>query len=141
MQKLVVPAHPRESGQGFVEFAISLVFLLILLAGLVDLGRMFYVYIALREAAQEGAQYGALCPNGLSIETRVRQSSDFPIDLSDPQVAVNSSVVAAPGTPLRVEVKYLDFQLIMPFIGTVLGTQNIEIRAQANAVVLQQTCP
>ena len=44
-----------ERGQSLTEFAISLVFLLTLLAGIVDLGRMFFAYIIIRDAAQEGA--------------------------------------------------------------------------------------
>lgn len=50
----------KEQGQSLVELAMSLVVLLILIAGLVDLGRAFFTYIALRDAAQEGASYAAV---------------------------------------------------------------------------------
>jgi Flp pilus assembly protein TadG len=50
----------REKGQSLMEFSISLVVLLILIAGIVDLGRAFFTYIALRDAAQEGASYAAV---------------------------------------------------------------------------------
>jgi Flp pilus assembly protein TadG len=50
----------REKGQSLMELAISLVVLLILLAGVVDLGRAFFTYITLRDAAQEGASYAAV---------------------------------------------------------------------------------
>ena len=50
----------RESGQSLVELAISLVVLLTLLAGLVDLGRGFFTFITLRDAAQEGASYASV---------------------------------------------------------------------------------
>lgn len=50
----------REQGQSLVELALSLVMLLTLLAGLIDLGRGFFTYIALRDAAQEGATYASV---------------------------------------------------------------------------------
>ncbi len=137
----IIQSHKREKGQGFTEFAISMVVLLILLAGIVDLGRMFMVYVALREAAQEGASYGAICPDSFAIETRVRKSSTAPLDLSASEIRVNSSVLAQPGTELLVEVSYLDFPMSMPFIGTFLGSQTIDITADARDVVLQHACP
>ena len=39
---------------------MSLVILLTLLAGLVDFGRAFFTYVALRDAAQEGAAYASV---------------------------------------------------------------------------------
>ncbi len=51
-----------ESGQSMVEFALVLVFLLALLAGVFDIGRAFFAYIIIRDAAQEGAVYGSIAP-------------------------------------------------------------------------------
>lgn len=55
-----------ERGQSLVEFALSLPVLLLLLTGLLDLGRAYYTYIALEEAAAEAALFLAIqtdCPN------------------------------------------------------------------------------
>lgn len=52
--------NPKEQGQSLVELALSLVLLLTLLAGLVDFGRAFFTYVALRDAAQEGAAYASV---------------------------------------------------------------------------------
>jgi Flp pilus assembly protein TadG len=52
--------NTREQGQSLVELAMSLILLLTLLAGLVDFGRAFFTYIALRDAAQEGASYATV---------------------------------------------------------------------------------
>ena len=54
------PKDRNESGQSLMELALSMTVLLILLAGVVDLGRAFFTYIALRDAAQEGASYAAV---------------------------------------------------------------------------------
>jgi Flp pilus assembly protein TadG len=52
--------NPKEQGQSLVELAISLVVLLTLLAGVMDFGRAFFTFVALRDAAQEGAAYASV---------------------------------------------------------------------------------
>jgi len=64
-----------EKAQSLVELAVSLTFLLLLVAGVVDLGRAFFTYIALRDAAQEGAVYAAIA--------REDQADPFLCDISD----------------------------------------------------------
>src|SRR6266542_3411699 len=51
--------HRSQRGQGMVEFAISLPFLLLIMLGTIDMGRMFFDYVDLRSAAVEGAQWGS----------------------------------------------------------------------------------
>jgi Flp pilus assembly protein TadG len=48
-----------QRGQSLVEFAVSSVVLLLLVGGLVDIGRSVYVSEALSNAAREGARHGA----------------------------------------------------------------------------------
>lgn len=47
-----------QRGQSMVEFALSSVVLLLLVSGLVDIGRAIYVSEALSNAAREGARHG-----------------------------------------------------------------------------------
>jgi len=61
------PKFKLEKGQSLTELAIMLVFVLTLLAGVVDLGRMMFEYLAMRDAAQEGAGYGSLYPAECSL--------------------------------------------------------------------------
>ena len=49
----------RQQGQSLVEFALSSVVLLLLVGGLVDIGRAAYISEALSNAAREGARHGA----------------------------------------------------------------------------------
>lgn len=46
----------RQEGQSTVEFGISAVVLILLLFGLIDLGRVFYFDVGLAGAAREGAR-------------------------------------------------------------------------------------
>ena len=48
-----------QVGQSLVEFAVSSVVLLLLVGGLVDIGRSIFVAEALSNAAREGARHGA----------------------------------------------------------------------------------
>ncbi len=50
---------PRQGGQSLVEFAVSSVVLLLLVGGLVDIGRSVFVQETLSNAAREGARHGA----------------------------------------------------------------------------------
>ena len=51
-----------EKGAAAVEMAIVSMFLLVLLLGIVDIGRAITTNISLRDAVQEGAMYGAFTP-------------------------------------------------------------------------------
>ena len=63
MSRPPYPPHkrpiPSQRGQSLVEFALSSVVLLLLVGGLVDIGRAIYVTEALSSAAREGARHGA----------------------------------------------------------------------------------
>ena len=47
--------HLKERAQSLTELAISFTFLMLLLAGSVDLARAFFFYLTLADASQEGA--------------------------------------------------------------------------------------
>jgi hypothetical protein len=56
-------AQKKELGQALVEMAITAPILILILSGLLDLGRLYYTFIALEEAAAEAARYLAISPN------------------------------------------------------------------------------
>jgi len=108
-----------EKGQSLTEFALVLVFLLALLAGVFDLGRAFFAYIIIRDAAQEGAVFAAIAPKddinvfSNAVADRVvaayvdpSNPSDVPIDINvmNVQVDIIGSACAAPGNSVRVTV-------------------------------------
>lgn len=53
------PNKIGQRGQSLVEFALSSVVLLLLVGGLVDIGRAIYITEGLSSAAREGARHGA----------------------------------------------------------------------------------
>jgi Flp pilus assembly protein TadG len=63
-----------RKGQGIVELALALPLLLLLMLGTIDVGRVFFDYVQLRNAVREGAGYGARMPNDTAgIVQRVNQ--------------------------------------------------------------------
>jgi Flp pilus assembly protein TadG len=165
------------SGQSLVEIGLTMVAVLTLLAGVVDLGSAFFDYISLRDAAQEGALYGSFNPviesttngksgvydaaydviNKTNIVARVRYSSSQPINLADStKVGVNvifcnsdasCNSSTENGLPCQggsnavaVTVSY-NYRITMPFLGAILRTQTIPLRARMIETILAPTCP
>lgn len=56
----------REDGTQLIEFSIALPFLLVMFAGAVEMGRLFYTYTTLTKATVVGARYLSAPPNALS---------------------------------------------------------------------------
>jgi Flp pilus assembly protein TadG len=155
--------HRTQRGQSLVELAISLTVMLLLLAGAVTFGMALFSYVALRDAAQEGALYGSFnpyatsdptyaTPNTAGIQQRVRAASSSPIDLqNDPNVTIDVAVTPSgalacegttSGTPngIQVTVRW-PYHIIMPYVGGILGTQDIWLTAQVTDTILEPRCP
>lgn len=58
----------HEKGQSLVEFALSLPILILILSGMIDIGRAYFAYIYLEEAAAEAALYTSLNPNCVVVD-------------------------------------------------------------------------
>jgi Flp pilus assembly protein TadG len=158
-----------RAGQSLVELALTVTVLMVLVAGAVSFGMAYFSYVAIRDAAQEGALYGSLSPcidnnpaDGLceageavnvpGIRQRVRASSTSPVDLSNPAVVPDSYITAvATGDPceggpsgapngITVTVEY-DYHVVTPFMGAVIGGQTIHLTASVTDTILEPRCP
>ncbi len=141
-----VDHQAAERGQSLVEFAFMLVILLVLLSGIVDAGRALFTYLAMRDAAQEGALYGSTAPtDSAGIIDRVCHSSNMLADLCNDTTnfhVVPSLIGAACiGNGIQVEVRHDAFPLTMPFIGVFIGGQSVPIRATVIDTILTPKCP
>jgi Flp pilus assembly protein TadG len=153
--ELIPSIKKSEKGQSLTEFALVLVFLLSLLAGVFDLGRAFFAYIIIRDAAQEGAVFGAIAPkddiNAFSIAVADRVTAAFvdpsnpsevPIDINvvNVQVDIIGSACAAPGNGVRVTVDY-SLPVTMPFLGAIIGSQDVQLSTRVEDTILSPICP
>ena len=134
----------KEKGQSLVEFGISLVFLMLLLGGLAEFGIVFFQYVQLSDAAQEGALYGSLHPyDTVSIEERVRYaSSQTPLNLTSPEVEIFVSYPdgsLCEGNGVKVSVTY-HHKIFMPFLPQLLGSDDILLNGEVVDTILDQSC-
>jgi len=152
MRKMVQKSD-RERGQSLVELALTLTFLLLLTAGAIDLGRAFFTYITLRDAAQEGAIYGSYKPmpaDVAEIKNRVMASATSPIDTSgiNPNDVSISYIEVSPAKPqpycpgngIQVRVSY-NFEITMPLLGAYIGGQSFPIDATVTDTILRTDDP
>jgi Flp pilus assembly protein TadG len=140
-----------ERGQSLVELAISLIVLLYLLSGAVEFGLIFFQYIQLRDAAQEGALYGSMNPPSSAtdfaaetkIADRVKYSSSSPIDLlNDTNVVIDITVTDGKyceGGSLAVTVSY-PHKVFMAFMPRIIGPE-IDLDATVTDTILRPICP
>lgn len=147
----LVHARSRARGQSLVEFALVLPIILVLLSAAADLGRLFYAFVSIENAAKEGAFYGALnprcdvskagCVDPNTVDWRVRNELTG-VTISAPVTTCLDAVTSAPksvnscgeGDTYRVEVRHT-FRLITPILGQILGDQ-LTLGAGASSLVI-----
>lgn len=138
------PPEGAGRGQSLIEFAFGMVILMILVAGIVDLGRMLFTYIALRDAVQEGALYGSTSPTSIEeIKDRVRGASPLIYELVD-ESDIDVDIIGRPcvGHGIRVKAVIEDFPITMPFLGTFLGRQSVDLQTEVtNSILSPYDCP
>ena len=133
-----------EHGQSMVEMALMLVILLTIMSLVLDMGRAYFSYIAIHNAAGEGALYAAInprCPHSSpspsgydcsdpnNVDYRVKEES--PSGLVD-KTKINVTITYADGTsaysdanihegePVTVTVTY-GFTMLGPYSPIVPG--------------------
>jgi uncharacterized repeat protein (TIGR01451 family) len=141
-----------------VEFALVVPILLLVFAAAADFGRAFYSYVAIENAAKEGAFFGSrspICddlatgcgdPNNVvwHVQNELKNQGIRNPDGSQ-LVPTIACIDAATGTPradlddctegdtYRVSVVH-QFRLLTPILGQIIG--NLNLTSTANAVVL-----
>lgn len=127
--------RPGRSGQGLVEFAIVIPVFLVILMGVVDLGRGIYMYNGVAEAAREIARVTSVHPGstlGNSAETAAVIATQRRLvpNLGNPTftcVDIDGSVLATaciPGRSVRVTI-VAPYTPVTPLLGLV-GTWNMQ---------------
>jgi hypothetical protein len=116
----------------------------------VEFGIIFFQFVQLRDAVQEGALYGSICDCAeADISARAQAASDKPIDLTT--VTFNVDVEDSLGVPkanvtdacegdaITVSATF-NHQVFMPFMSTFIGP-TIPLNASVTDTVLTPVCP
>ncbi|MDJ0663114.1 MAG: TadE/TadG family type IV pilus assembly protein [Acidimicrobiia bacterium] len=124
--------NEKDQGVALVETALVLPLLVLLLFGLLDVGRLVYAKIELHQAVQEGSLWGSYYPDAYSgVQTRVAES------LNHPDTFPSDVVVTCPagGDSIRVSLSR-DMDLLSP-----LGPGTVTLNATAEGELFtDDTC-
>jgi len=107
-----------QYGQELVEFALVLPLLLLIVFGVLDLGRLFHSSITMTNAAREGARYAMIHPDDVVgiQEATLAEANNSGIDLSTSIIDVSCSLGCGSGLPIRVSVQYNFTFLLIGFV-------------------------
>ena len=133
-KRLLRPA--RERGQSLVELAISLTVLMWIAVGVLDLGRLYMTYVAIQNAAGEGALYAAIHPSWVdtcnpvvigcndpnvdNIIARARNESPGLglVNWSEATITVETPDGVEEGEPIIVTVQF-QYELLTPILSNI----------------------
>jgi hypothetical protein len=138
-----------ESGQGLVELAFSLIVILILLAGIVDISRTITTKMQLQDAAEEGVVYAMAFPKSctqiqyrvLQNLSKVKSATLGSIVITYTTISTGVSVPCASATGdlkgqlIKVSIAN-SFPVSMPFLGKVVGSSRT-ISVEAKGIVIK----
>lgn len=134
----------RENAQALVEFALLLFLLIVMVIGVLDLGRATYYFSAVYNAAREGARYGSVHPNsGDAICTRAQPISigmtlgcvkDNPCSSSGNDICVNKDTTNPAEAYIEVTVVY-QFQPVTPLVLQAFGISTLPISSTSRMFI------
>lgn len=140
-----------ERGQSLVEFSVSLVILLILLSVIVDGARALFMYLSMRDAAQEAASYASYMPaDTTGIVQRACQASNLMTENCSEMVITSTATgtglcmrttSGGAANGITIDIQYPSYPLAMPFVGAFLGGQTVPIGVQVTDTILSPVCP
>jgi hypothetical protein len=140
-----------QKGQSLVEFSLGLVFLLIIVSGLIDLGRLYFTHVALEDAAGEAALYlslnprcikptdgdGVECLNPNNAEYRIKNAGGQEVDWSKASYVWGVPNPYAVGETVKVTVNY-SYQLLTPIIPKIAGINPITLTSSASQTIITE---
>lgn len=124
--------HRAETGQSLIEMALVSGLLLLILGGVLDIGRAFNNYIIITNASREGARYASRFPDdaGGIQQAAIQEAANSGVSLTGGNIAI-AGLGGLAGDPIRVTVTY-DFSTIM--VG-ILGIETITLRGSTEMVI------
>jgi Flp pilus assembly protein TadG len=137
--------HSRaQGGQSLVEISISMVFFFFFLLGLLDLGRAYYLMVALEDSAGEAATFLSIspncdkafaCPDPNNAEWRAKNAVGDQLNWTSATVLVTYPTVGkGTGNHVRVNIQY-QFTPLTPIISAISGGK-LTLSGDATQIIL-----
>jgi hypothetical protein len=140
-------SNSLQKGQSLVEFSLSLVVILIVVCGLLDLGRLYFTFVALEDGAGEAALYlsinpkcvhasdGPECANPNNAEYRAQTAAgDSLVDWSKVNLSFDRPFYNV-GETVKVKINY-SYKLLTPIIPKIVGVNPITVSAEASQTII-----
>ncbi len=139
MHALRILARRSSRAQALAEFALVLPIIILLLAMAIDLGRVFYGWVSIQNAARVGASYAASNADAWETPTDATRQARYATLIQNDLQALNCALGAVPapafddldadgtydtGEPVAVALD-CQFSLITPIGQTILGPVNL----------------
>lgn len=125
----------REKGQSLVEAALALPLVIMLMLGMLDLGRAFFILVELNDAADEGAVYAALdYSDTTGIQARAIDAVSL-VTLSADDVVPTGPPSSAVGQPVTVTVS-TSMMIFTPFVGEFVGGDTLLLQGRATHPIM-----
>ncbi len=122
----------RERGDAIVEFVLVLPILVMMLFGILEIGRVLDAWIVVQNAAREGARSGALASASAAPTTARQTATDYletafsaRTDIDRTNIA--QALVSSDAVTVTAEA---DVHIYTPFMQTILKT-SVPVRATA----------
>jgi len=143
-----------EQGQSLVEMSLGFVIILFILMGILDLGRVYFIYVALEDGAGEAALYLSIdpgcahstddpdpsvvgeCNNPNNAEYRARTSGGDHVDWSNATITIENPVIGV-GDPVSVTISY-PFKLVTPAISEIALVNPMMLTVAASQIIVSE---
>ena len=116
-------------GQSIVEFALILPGMLMLVMGVLEIGRLFYIKVALQNAAREGAYYISYYPDDIAGMKNAISNEAIGAGINlDPDLDIILNNCCTRFNYVEVAVKQDNVQLVI--FGFLTGDVNLSSKAR-----------
>jgi Flp pilus assembly protein TadG len=122
----LAPHRPPQRGVAAVEFALVSSVLVMLLMGVIEMGRMLWTWNAAVESTRLGARLAAVCDidrsTGAPIKSRMREmlpalaNGNIVIDYMNPADTVDATCTNDNCKAVRVQLSNFSHSAIIPFV-------------------------
>lgn len=129
LSRIIQKLKQGEGGQDYVEFAVIVPILMLIIMGLVDFGRVFNAWLVITHGAREGARVAAVGYDDDAVRDRVDQvTANFaPYITIDPPMVDGTRTTA--GNPVTVTVS-TSVTLLSRWIAVIVGHDDVSVAAQ-----------
>jgi hypothetical protein len=132
-----------------VEVALSLPIILLVLSGLIDLGRVYFTYVALEDIAGEASLYlslnpgcryasdGPQCADPNNAFYRAKATAGKEVDWTRVTLEMEVPDVFGVGDPVKATVHYT-FNLVTPVVPRLVGLNQLRLTNRATEIIVTE---